>query len=166
MIIDNFRSLLKLKDYSTRLLGIDIGTVRMGLSLSDPTWQIATPFKTIKRKNSNLDVEIDLFLKLINEYKIVGMIIGLPVNMNGTEGVQARKARDFAKKICIKIDLQILLWDERLSTQAATKIMLNKNISQRKKSLILDSLAASYILQGVLNALQQEYLIDLNSNIY
>ena len=139
----------------TRLLGIDLGDKTIGLALSDRTWQIATPLQTLARHAQALDI----LKKLIHDENIAGIIIGLPVNMNGTEGPQALKTRAFADTLQADPDLSaipVVFWDERLSTSAVTRTLITGNASRRKRDRVVDKLAASYILQGALDRLVQE----------
>lgn len=135
-----------------RLLGIDLGDKTMGLALSDRTWQIATPLHTLSRHAS----EFAALEKLIMDESIVGIIIGLPINMNGTEGPQALKTRSFVNALQereVFSDIPIIFWDERLSTSAVTRTLITGNTSRRKREHHVDKLAASYILQGALDRL-------------
>lgn len=133
----------------TRLMGLDVGDKTVGVSLSDPTWQIATPLLTLSRRGTAHDTEC--LCELMREHQIRGVVIGYPLNMNGTVGPQAEKVYKFAQVLADKTDIPIVLWDERWSTRAATRSLLEGDISRKKRGQVVDKVAAAYILQGVLN---------------
>jgi len=141
----------KKQSNKTRLLGLDLGSKRIGVSICDEKQSIATPFKTINKTNTS-----DLIEKLkliINENKIEGIIIGNPINMDGSLGRSAQSVSDVSSNISKSIDLPVCLWDERLSTVGAFKLSseLDVNVSKRVKTL--DQNAAAFILQGALDYL-------------
>lgn len=141
-----------LRETSGALLGVDPGTKTLGLAISDRTRLIATPLETIIRKKFTLDAH-----KLLDLYKsneATALIVGLPVNMNGTHGPRTQSVRDFCTNLVKLEDLPIFLWDERLSTMAVTRGMLEADMSRKKRKENVDKLAASYILQGVLDRLR------------
>ncbi|MDA9234190.1 Holliday junction resolvase RuvX, partial [Candidatus Pelagibacter sp.] len=135
----------------TRLIGLDLGSKRIGVSISDEKQLIATPFKTINKTSTNQLIE-DL-KAIITENHIEGIIIGNPVNMNGSLGRSAQSINDVAKNISKYIDLPICLWDERLSTVGAFNLssQLDINVSKRVKNI--DQNAAAFILQGAIDYL-------------
>ena len=135
----------------TRLIGLDLGSKRIGVSISDEKQLIATPFKTINKTSTNQLIE-DLKV-IITENNIEGIIIGNPVNMNGSLGRSAQSINDVAKNISKYIDLPICLWDERLSTVGAFNLssQLDINVSKRVKNI--DQNAAAFILQGAIDYL-------------
>jgi len=133
-----------------RFLGFDLGEKTIGLALSDTSRLIATPFRVIHRTQWKKDSEI--LLKIINEYNIIGIVIGFPLNMNGSEGPRCQSTRQFASNLVAVIDLPICLWDERLSTVAVTRTLIEADLSRVKRSKVIDKVAASYILQGFLDA--------------
>jgi putative Holliday junction resolvase len=135
------------------LLGLDIGEKTIGLAISDGTRLIASPLQTIRRKKWAQDLE--QLKAVINERRVAGLVAGLPINMDGTEGRRAQATRQIARNILKQIDLPLLLWDERLSTQAVERAMLEADMSRAKRSEKVDQLAAAYILQGVLDALKR-----------
>jgi putative Holliday junction resolvase len=147
-------SLLKNFEPNTRLLVLDVGSKTIGLALSDLSWTIATPLETLKRKRFRDDVQI--LQSLINDHRINGLIIGLPVNMNGSEGAQCRYVRQFTDNLLREIDIPISFWDERLSTVAVTRILLEADLSRVRRKQLVDKMAATYILQGALDSLQKE----------
>ena len=134
------------------LLGLDPGTKTLGLAISDRTRLIATPLKTIRRKKFTPDAAELLDLYETNE--AVGLVIGLPVNMDGSAGPRVQSVRDFTTNLLRIRDLPILFWDERLSTMAVTRGMLAADMSRKKRAENVDKLAASSILQGVLDRLR------------
>ena len=136
----------------SRLLGIDLGTKRIGIAISDYNQKIATPLQTLdKSKQVKL---IDELESIITEYDIKGIIIGNPINMDGTYGKSSQSAKDTAINISNKIDIPVSLWDERLSTVGAFNLSseLDINVSKREKDI--DKFAAAFILQGALDFIQ------------
>ena len=136
----------------SRLLGIDLGTKRIGIAISDYNQKIATPLQTLdKSKQGKL---IDELENIITEYDIKGIIIGNPINMDGTFGKSSQSAKDIAVNISNKIDIPVSLWDERLSTVGAFNLSseLDINVSKREKDI--DKFAAAFILQGALDFIQ------------
>ena len=136
----------------SRLLGIDLGTKRIGIAISDYNQKIATPLQTLdKSKQGKL---IDALESIITEYDIKGIIIGNPINMDGTYGKSSQSAKDIAINISNKIDIPVSLWDERLSTVGAFNLSseLDINVSKREKDI--DKFAAAFILQGALDFIQ------------
>ena len=132
-----------------RLLGFDVGEKTIGLALSDVSRMIATPCKTIHRTAFARDAaEI---LAIIKAQNVGGLVIGYPVNMDGSEGPRCQSIRQFAKNLDQNVSLPILLADERMSTMAVTRTMLDADMSRKRRAEIVDKLAASYILQGVLD---------------
>ena len=134
-----------------RLIGLDLGSKRIGVSICDEKQLIATPFKTIN-KSTTKDL-IDELKRIIEENSIKGIIIGNPLNMDGSSGSSAQSVRDVSNNIVKSIDLPICLWDERLSTVGAFNIssQLDVNISKREKKI--DENAAAFILQGAIDFL-------------
>ena len=136
----------------SRLLGIDLGTKRIGIAISDYNQKIATPLQTLdKSKHGKL---IDELKSIITEYDVKGIIIGNPINMDGTYGKSSQSAKDIAINISNKIDIPVSLWDERLSTVGAFNLSseLDINVSKREKDI--DKFAAAFILQGALDFIQ------------
>jgi len=144
---------LKKKQTETcRLIGLDLGSKRIGVSICDEKQSIATPFKTINKSNVN---ELIKELKgLIIEYNIKGIIIGNPINMDGSLGRSAQSVNDVSKIIDLAIDIDVSHWDERLSTVGAFNLssQLNVNVSKREKNI--DQNAAAFILQGAIDYLK------------
>jgi putative Holliday junction resolvase len=136
------------------LLGLDLGTVTIGLALSDRLRHVATPQKTLKRIKFTLDAAE--LLGFAHEREAIGIVLGLPINMDGSEGPRAQATRQIARNILKQVDLPMLLWDERLSTQAVERAMLEADMSRAKRAERVDRLAAAYILQGALDALKRQ----------
>ena len=134
-----------------RLLGIDLGTKTIGLALSDVWRQIATPLETIRRVKFTPDVAT--LLKIAAEHRIAALVIGLPLNMDGTEGPRVQSTRAFVRALTPLTDLPVLYWDERMSTQAVTRTLLEADASRAKRADVVDKMAAAYILQGALDRL-------------
>ena len=134
-----------------RFIGLDLGSKRIGVSICDERQSIATPFKTIIKTNTN-DLINELKM-IIDENNIGGIIIGNPVNMDGTKGRSAQSVSDVASNISKSIDLPVILWDERLSTVGAFNLsrLLDVNVSKRVKTI--DQNAAAFILQGAIDFL-------------
>ena len=137
----------------SRLLGIDPGKKRVGLAISDEDKLVSTPLKTIiKKNNSDLVKEIK---KIIEENNIKGIVVGNPINMDGSKGPSAQSANDFAKYLSNNISISVTMWDERLSSEAAFNLSSNLDINTSKKVEKLDQNAASFILQGAIDYIKR-----------
>ena len=137
----------------SRLLGIDPGKKRVGIAISDENKLVSTPLKTIvKKKNINVTNEI---LEIIKENNIKGIVVGNPINMDGSMGPSSQSAKDFAKNLSNTISIPILMWDERLSSQGAFNLSSSLNINTSKKVEKLDQNAASFILQGAIDYIKR-----------
>ena len=134
-----------------RLIGLDLGSKRIGVSICDEKQSIATPFKTINKTNTK-DL-IEKLNKMISEFNIKGIIIGNPINMDGSLGRSAQSVNDVSNNIDLAIDIDVCLWDERLSTVGAFNLssQLDVNVSKREKNI--DQNAAAFILQGAIDFL-------------
>ena len=152
MIYKDIKDILENEDISNRVLGIDLGTKTIGVALSDSSRLIASPMETIFRKKTNKD--IDKIIEMINEHQVSALVLGYPINMDTTEGKRAQSTLSFAKEVGKKIDLPIILWDERLSTVAAEKVLIEADMSREKRKKIIDKMAATYILQGALDRIK------------
>ena len=135
----------------TALMALDLGTKTIGVAFSDIRRRIATPRVTIKRKKFTADA--DALLALIAETSASGVVLGLPRNMDGSEGPRAQSTRAFARNFQAKCGLPILLWDERLSTVSAERALLEADTSRAKRAEVIDHIAAGVILQGALDRL-------------
>ena len=135
-----------------RLLGLDLGEKTIGLALSDTRLTIATPMETLKRGKFAADAaKLDA---IVAGQSVGGLVVGLPLNMDGSDGPSAQSARAFARNFAARSPLPILLWDERLSTAAVTRTLLEADASRRRRAQVVDKMAAGYILQGVLDRLR------------
>jgi putative holliday junction resolvase len=132
-----------------RLLGVDLGTKTIGLALSDVERRIATPLETIKRVKFTPDAE--RIKALAERYEVGGLVFGLPLNMDGTEGPRSQATRAFVRNLKPILPLPILFWDERLSTMVVTRTLLDADASRAKRADAVDKMAAAYILQGALD---------------
>jgi putative Holliday junction resolvase len=137
-----------------KLLGLDLGTKTIGVAVSDGVRYSATPLETIARTKFMADAA--RIVELIAENAAVGIVIGLPLNMDGSEGPRVQSTRAFARNLAQKTDVPIAFWDERLSTSAVTRMMIDEaNMRRDKRAEVVDKLAASYILQGALERLRR-----------
>lgn len=132
-------------------MGLDVGTKTVGLAVSDIQRMIASPLETIQRQKFTLDAQA--ILSLANKREVIGFVIGLPRNMDGTLGPRAQSIRSFAYHFSQLTPLPIFLFDERLSTAAVKRTMLEADLSRKRQAEVVDKMAASYILQGVLDCL-------------
>jgi putative Holliday junction resolvase len=133
-----------------RLLGLDVGTKTIGLAVCDAQWTIATPAQLIRREKFSADLEK---LKAAAEARQVrGMVLGLPLNLDGSESSRTQSVRAFARNLA-PLGLPVLLWDERWSTQAVTRALLDADASRARRAELVDKMAAAYILQGAIDAL-------------
>jgi len=135
-----------------KLLGLDLGTKTIGVAVSDGMRYSATPLETIKRTKFTADAA--RLLELIDENAAVALVIGLPLNMDGSEGPRVQSARAFARNLAQKTPLPLIFWDERLSTAAVTRMLIDADTRRDKRAEVVDKLAASYILQGFLDRLR------------
>src|SRR5580692_4414254 len=133
------------------LIGLDLGTKTIGVAASDPDRRLATPVETIARKRFSLDAE--RLFELAAERQAAGFVLGLPINMDGTEGPRAQSTRAFARNLAGVTELPIALWDERLSTAAVERALIAADASRAKRKAVIDQHAAAYILQGALDRL-------------
>ena len=133
------------------LAGLDLGTKTLGVAVSDGRRSIATPLRTIRREKFTLDAAE--LLRIVAEREIVGLVLGLPVNMDGSEGPRAQSTRAFARNLERLTPLPIAFWDERLSTVAAERAMLEADLSRKRRAELVDHVAAGFILQGALDRL-------------
>ena len=135
-----------------RLIGLDLGEKTIGLALSDTMLTIATPMETLARGKFSADAA--KLEKMIADLNIGGLVVGLPLNMDGTEGPSAQSARAFARNFTARSLLPIVLSDERLSTAAVTRTLIEADASRKRRSEVVDKMAAAYILQGALDRLR------------
>lgn len=133
------------------LAGLDLGTETIGVAVSDGFRRVASPLETIRRKKFGVDA--DALLAICANRDIAGLILGLPLNMDGSEGPRCQSTRAFARNLEGRTDLPIGFWDERLSTVAAERALLEADTSRKRRAEVIDHVAASYILQGALDRL-------------
>lgn len=134
------------------IAGLDLGTKTIGVAVSDSLRQVGSPITTIRREKFTLDAKA--LLKIVQERALVGLVLGLPRNMDGSEGPRAQSTRAFARNLEKLTDLPIGFWDERLSTVAAERALLETDTSRKRRAEVIDQVAAGYILQGMLDRLQ------------
>ena len=135
-----------------RLLGLDVGSKTIGLALSDVGLMLATPLQTIRR--SGFAADAAALARIAADRGVGGLVVGLPVNMNGEEGRRCQSVRQFAGDLLARLDLPLVFWDERLSTAAVTRVLLEADVSRRRRGQVVDKMAAAYILQGLLDHLR------------
>lgn len=133
------------------LLGLDLGTKTIGIAISDALRIVATPLETIQRVKFTKDVE--KLLAIANRRGVVGLVMGLPVNMDGSEGPRAQSTRAFVRNLAQHTALPLAFWDERWSTAAVTRTLIEADASRARRAEVVDKLAAAYILQGALDRL-------------
>lgn len=136
-----------------RVLGLDVGEKTIGVAISDPLGFTAQGIKTINRKGKKSDIEE--LKEICSQYQVDTIVVGLPKNMNGTLGPQGEKVMNLCEFIGENINLPIKLWDERLTTVAAHRAMLEADLSRAKRKKLVDKIAATYILQGYLDSLSK-----------
>jgi putative Holliday junction resolvase len=135
------------------LLGLDLGTKTIGVATSDPDRRLATAIETVARKNFTADAA--RLIALASERNAIGFVLGLPINMDGSEGPRAQSTRAFARNLSKLIELPIALWDERLSTAAVERELIEADVSRAKRAAVIDQHAAVFILQGALDRLSR-----------
>lgn len=147
---DAFASLADLGP-GARLLGVDLGTKTIGLALSDVERRIATPLETLRR--GKFTAAADRIRAIVERFGVGGLVVGLPLNMDGSEGPRAQSTRAFARNLGPILKRPIAFWDERLSTYAVIRTLLEADASRARRAQVVDKMAAAYILQGFLDAL-------------
>ena len=133
-------------------MGLDLGEKTIGLALSDTLLSVATPLETLRR--GKFSANADELLALVKAHGVGGLVVGLPLNMDGSEGPSAQSARAFARNFAKLHDMPIVFWDERLSTAAVTRTLIEADSSRRRRAEVVDKMAAAYILQGALDRLR------------
>ncbi len=132
-----------------RVMALDMGEKTIGVAVSDSTMLIAQGVEIIKRKS--LDKDLARLEELLQEYEVEEVVVGLPLNMNGSEGPEAQKARNFGEKIKARLKVPVIFWDERLTTMAAERTLLDADLSRAKRKKVIDKMAAVFILQNYLD---------------
>jgi len=136
-----------------RLIGLDLGSKTIGIALSDTRQTVASPLETLQRQKFAADA--DRLVRVISQHGVTGIVLGLPLNMDGSEGPSAQSARAFGRNFSARCSLPFGFWDERLSTEAVTRTMLEADLSRARRGQIVDKMAAAFILQGALDALRE-----------
>jgi len=150
MPVKSIQDLKSERRRDSRLLGLDLGSKTIGLGLSDVTLTIASPLETIKRSKFAKDAA--RLQTLITEHDVGGLVIGLPISMDGTEGPRCQSTRDFTNNLFENIDIDAAFWDERWSTQAVERILIGEaDLTRKRRAQVVDRAAAAYILQGALD---------------
>lgn len=134
-----------------RLIGLDLGTKTIGVALSDTMRSVATPMVVLKK--AKLKEDVAALQAIIDEHGVGAIVLGLPKNMDNSEGPRAQSTRAFARNIEERLGLPVLMWDERLSTAAVTRTLIEADASRKRRAEVVDKMAAAYILQGALDRL-------------
>ena len=143
----------KLLAPEARLLGLDVGTKTIGMALSDITRAIATPYDTVRRTKFTTDAKA--IQEAIEKNQVGALVIGLPLNLDGSEGPRAQSTRAFARNLAARIEVPMAFWDERLSTAAVERHLIEAGASRQRRAQVIDRVAAAYILQGALDRLKR-----------
>lgn len=151
MILDDFDAFASALPPRRALVGLDLGTKTIGVAVSDLFGSTATPLQTIRRRKFTLDAQA--LLSIMSQRDVGGIVLGLPRNMDGTEGPRCQATRAFARNLSGLTDIPIGFWDERLSTVAAERALLEADTSRAKRAEVIDHVAAGFILQGALDRL-------------
>jgi putative Holliday junction resolvase len=136
-----------------RLLGLDVGTKTIGMALSDVTRSVATSFDTIRRSKFTADAKT--IREVVEKNQVGAMVIGLPLNLDGSEGPRAQSTRAFARNLAAHVEVPMVFWDERLSTAAVERHLIEADVSRKRRAELVDRMAAAYILQGALERLRR-----------
>jgi len=134
------------------LLGLDVGTKTVGLALSDVTRTVATPYETLRRTKFTADAK--RIAEVVEKESVGGLVIGLPFNLDGSEGPRAQSTRAFARNLSAHVSIPMAFWDERLSTAAVERHLIEADASRKRRAEVIDRMAAAYILQGALDRLR------------
>ena len=135
-----------------RLLGLDVGTKTIGMALSDVTRSVATPFDTIRRTKFTADAKT--IREVVEKNQVGALVIGFPLNLDGSEGPRAQSTRAFARNLAAHVAVPMVFWDERLSTAAVERHLIEADASRKRRAEVIDRMAAAYILQGALDRLR------------
>lgn len=150
MLFDNPRELRAAVPSGRRLIGLDVGTKTIGLALSDTRLVIASPLDTLRRRRFRDDMAA--LSALVDKHDAGGLVIGLPLSLDGRDGPRTQSVRQFARNLLGLRDMPVAFWDERLSTAAVTREMIAHDMTRKRRAEIVDRVAAAYILQGFLDA--------------
>jgi len=140
-------------DRDARLLGLDVGTKTIGMALSDVTRSVATPFDTIRRTKFTADAKT--IREVVEKNQVGALVIGFPLNLDGSEGPRAQSTRAFARNLAAHVTVPMVFWDERLSTAAVERHLIEADASRKRRAEVIDRMAAAYILQGALDRLRR-----------
>ena len=151
MLLDDPRELRNAVPHGSRLLGLDVGAKTIGTALSDTRLVIASPLETIRRRRFRDDLAA--LFALIDRHEVGGLVIGLPLSMDGGDSSRTQSVRQFARNLLAVRDMPVAFWDERLSTAAVTREMIAHDMTRKRRAEIVDRVAAAYILQGFLDAM-------------
>lgn len=151
MITDDTDAFLAALPPMRALIGLDLGDKTIGVAVSDTFWSVATPLETVRRKKFGVDAA--RLQAILEERQVGGLVLGLPRNMDGTEGPRCQSTRAFARNFAKLWNGPITFWDERLSTVAAEKALLEADTTRKRRAEVIDHVAAGYILQGLLDRL-------------
>lgn len=152
MIVEDFAAFAAALPGFRALLGLDLGTKTIGVAASDALLSSANPVETIKRTKFTADA--DRLLTIATDRNAAGVILGLPRNMDGSEGPRCQSTRAFARNLAARTDLPIGFWDERLSTVAAERALIEADLTRKRRAEVIDAVAAAYILQGALDRIR------------
>ena len=152
-VFENIAALVAALTMGQRLLGLDIGDKTIGLAISDPMFMIASPVKTIMRTKKFATAVAEM-REIIKNEEVGGLLVGLPVSMDGTEGPRCQKTRDLTSEISMQLNLPVAFWDERLSTSAIERFLVTEaDMTRKRRKDVVDKMAAGYILQGALDSI-------------
>lgn len=151
-ILDDPTALARHLAPGLRLLGIDLGSKTIGLAVSDPNLGIASPITTLTR--AKMATNAQQIVDIMSERRVGGLVVGLPINMDGTEGPRAQATRDWSLELAARIEKPIAFWDERMSTMAVERMMLEADMTRKRRAQKIDQAAAAYILQAALDAIR------------
>jgi putative Holliday junction resolvase len=152
-VFENIAALVAALTMGQRLLGLDIGDKTIGLAISDPMFMIASPVKTIMRTKKFATAVAEM-REIVKNEEVGGMLVGLPVSMDGTEGPRCQKTRDLTSEISMQLNLPAAFWDERLSTSAIERFLVTEaDMTRKRRKDVVDKMAAGYILQGALDSI-------------
>lgn len=140
-----------------RLLGLDVGTKTIGLALSDVTCSIGTPYETLRRTKFTADAKT--IAGIVEKMGVGGLVIGMPYNLDGSEGPRAQSTRAFARNLAAHVHVPMAFWDERYSTAAVERHLIEADASRKRRAEVIDRMAAAYILQGALDRLRNLGLV-------
>lgn len=152
-VFENINTLVVTLPMGQRLLGLDIGDKTIGLAISDPMFMIASPVKTVMRTKKFAPAIAEM-REIVKNEEVGGLLVGLPVSMDGTEGPRCQKTRDLTSEISMQLNLPVAFWDERLSTSAIERFLVTEaDMTRKRRKNVVDKMAAGYILQGALDSI-------------